>query len=126
MASNLLNLVERVRTALEESGTLDHQDLEGLLESGESRPQLDQALRFLHGRDAILIDAVDQSVHLRAHVSRAVLLTLAHGPLPLHQLAERSPVSVALCCDVLGWLEREGRVQIGADDVVQIRGGTRH
>lgn len=120
MAANLLALVERIRSALERSGTLSKADLDALLDSDETASHLDQALRFLHGREAILIDAVDQSVHLRSHVTGAVLDALRDGPVSLDALSEKAPVSIAMVCDVLGWLEREGRVRIGPDDVVSM------
>ena len=60
MAANLLALVERIRNALEKSGTLSRAELGALTQAGETPSHLDQALRFLHGREAILIDAVDQ------------------------------------------------------------------
>jgi len=126
MPGNLLVLVDRIRSALEDAGTLTRDDLLALLTDGEDPSHLDRALLFLHGREAILIDAIDRTVHLRAHLTNAVLLLLAYGPLSLEQLAQRAPVDMALVCDVLGWLEREGRVRILPGDVVEIRGKTRH
>lgn len=120
MVANLLALVERIRTALEETGTLSHADLGALIDTNETPSHLDQALRFLHGREAILIDAVDQSVHLRSHVTGAVLEALRDGPVPLDKLAEKTTVRIATVCDVLGWLEREGRIRIGPDDLVSM------
>ncbi|MAB87901.1 MAG: hypothetical protein CMJ90_00380 [Planctomycetes bacterium] len=120
MATNLLALVERIRIALEETGTLSHAELHALVGDGEPPSHLDQALRFLHGREAILIDASDQSVHLRAHVTNSVLEALRYGPVSLDALAAKTPVSIAMVCDVLGWLEREGRIRIDPDDVVSM------
>jgi len=121
MAANLLALVARIRAALEGAGTLSHEDLGALLDEDTSPAHLDQALRFLHGREAILIDAVDQSVHLRAHVTSAVLEALRDGPLSLAALDARTTVSLAMVCDVLGWLEREGRIVMNTDDDVALR-----
>lgn len=121
MAAKLLALVERLRSALEGTGTLTHGDLTALLDPDDSPAHLDQALRFLQGREAILIDAVDQSVHLRTHVTNAVLEALRDGPLSLEALDARAPVSLAMVCDVLGWLEREGRIVIDARDLVALR-----
>ena len=120
MAANLLALVERIRNALEKSGTLSRAELGALTQAGETPSHLDQALRFLHGREAILIDAVDQSVHLRSHVTSAVLDGLRDGPVSLDALAEKTPVRTAMVFEVLGWLERGGRVRIGPDDVVSM------
>ena len=120
MAANLLALVERIRNALEKSGTLSRAELGALTQAGETPSHLDQALRFLHGREAILIDAVDQSVHLRSHVTSAVLDGLRDGPVSLDTLAEKTPVRIAMVFEVLGWLERGGRVRIGPDDIVSM------
>ena len=121
MATNLLALVDRVRLALEETGTLSSDDLQALSEATKHESHIEQALRFLHGRDEILIDAVDQSVHLRAHVTQAVLDALKAGPCSIESLDAVSPVSLGMICDVLGWLERDRRIVIGADDVVSLR-----
>jgi predicted Rossmann fold nucleotide-binding protein DprA/Smf involved in DNA uptake len=121
LTTHLLLLVERLRSAMEETGTLSHDALKAVLQPGETLHQLDQALRFLHGREAILIDGVDHSVHLRSHVTQAVIEALGAGPVALDTLADRIPIGMALCCEVLGWLEREGRVRIQHDDTVALR-----
>ncbi len=120
MPTNLLTLVNRIRAALEGRGSLTHEQLQSMLGDGETASQLDQALRFLQGREAILIDGVDHSVHLRTHVSRTVMDSIKDGPLPLDELARRAQIDIALVCDVLGWLAREGRVTVSDDDVVSL------
>ena len=122
MSTKLLPLVERVRLALEGPGVLGNEALESLLEPGEDRALLEAALAFLQGRDEILVDVRDPSIHLRRKANDAVIRSLAGSaaPLRIDDLARSAGLPMALCCDVLGWLEREGRIVIDADGAVSL------
>ena len=119
MTGNLLSLAEKIRTALETAGPIAVPDLGGRL-PGTDREEIDRALKFLADRDEVLVDALDQSINLRQHVNRSILEALADGSLTIDALSRRTPFSPHVCGDVIGWLEREGRISL-TGDVVSLR-----
>lgn len=120
---NLISLVDRIRAELDRLGSMTDSDLESVLRPGEDRASLDRALAFLHGRDEILVEIPARAVHLRSRVRDTVLRALADAgaPVAIDALARALDLPAAVLCDVLGWLEREGRTRMDASDQVALR-----
>ena len=119
----LFPLMNRVTERLRESGSLNLKELTGLAaEVGQDR-LLNQALRFLVDRDEILLDVERQCIHSRNRVVDAVVTALrTASPAAISELAEAASCGFATCCDALGWMERDGKVRILADDKAELRG----
>ncbi len=78
---------------------------------------LDQVIAFLHGRDELLLDVSGPAVLSRRRVTDRLLAAVAAAATPL-DFAELSAVlglPLSVCCEVVGWLEREGRLVLDAD-----------
>lgn len=119
MPGRLIKLAERLRETLEREGTLSDARLKELLLKDEDEPLLDQALWFLAGRDEIMVDVATRAVHLRTYVSRKIMQILyREQSILIAEIAQKSGFGMATCCDVLGWLEREGRIDVDPDDRV--------
>ena len=92
------------------------------LASEEGRQRiLNEALRFMVDRDEILLDVEKQAIHSRRLVTRSITSSLEEAaPQTIRDLALAAGVGFATCCDALGWMQRDGRVLVRSDDLVEL------
>ena len=71
-----------------------------------------EALEFLRDRDELMMGLEGQRIYERARVTERLLEELRHrGPMTAADLAQRLELPPAIACEVIGWLEREGRLK---------------
>jgi hypothetical protein len=123
VAGALLRITEQLLEALQSEGPLTPDQLAAALDLVDDPDHLlDQALHFLAGRSEILLDLGDRRVFSRDHVVRHLITVLeSEGELDIGELASRSSLGLAVCCEALGWLDRDGRVAILSGNRVTLR-----
>ncbi len=124
MSHEFITLLDKLRRALDASVSLTPADLAAASGLDEGSPDFNQAVRFLHTRDEVLVDAAARTLHSRRSVSVAILAQLELSARSLPDLTKAVGLSTAVTAEAVGWLEREGRLEVvaGKDgDVVRVR-----
>jgi hypothetical protein len=113
MTTDLLPNVERLRRLLEDDPSQKADALSTAAGFKADDPAFWAALRFLDSRHEIVLDAVSTSVHLRRALNGSIVQTLeSRGPMSQADLRGALALPVAVVAEAVGWLEREGRVEI--------------
>lgn len=120
---DLLDLIERMRAALDSAPSYTEEALAAEVGASPAAPVFQEALRALDDRMEILVDPASRTVRGRRRFTAQVVEALGDGnPATLADLRKALDVEGAALADVLGWLRREGRVDVAdADDGRTVR-----
>ena len=117
----LMRAVEVVGDAVRETCPADVASVLLLLGGDESL--LFAVIEFLAHRDPILTAADDRRLFHQETIARRVLKRLSsETPIGTTELALELGLPSAIVCQVLGWLDRDGRIKIDIDaDSLKVR-----
>ena len=113
--TQVLALIERLREALQEAPSYTEEALAAKVRTPAASLEFRQALRVLDDRMEILVDAATRTVRGRRRLTAHVLESLTGGPRTQAELRAATGAWTAAIADVVGWLVKEGRVDISAD-----------
>lgn len=117
----LMRAVEIVGLAVREDCPTD---LGSVLERlGGDEALLFAVIEFLSHRDPVLTAADDRRLFHQETIARRVLKLLSsETPIGTTKLADELALPSAVVCQVLGWLDRDGRIKIDIDaDSLKVR-----
>jgi Mn-dependent DtxR family transcriptional regulator len=108
-----LDLLEALRTALDARTSYTEEELARRLGVSPQAPKFQAALRHLDDRLEILVEAEGRRLRGRRRLTADLLEALAGGdPLTQAELRAALRVETPAVAEVVGWLLREGRVEI--------------
>ena len=115
----VLEMLDRLRELLSERRRLTRVELEDLT---DDTPLLERSLTFLRDRDEIMIMA-DDHVFCRATLTTEIVrLVRRDGPLSPRDITRELELPNAVVFELVGWLEREGRLLTRQrDGVLEVR-----
>ena len=114
MSSELLKTVDRIQEAFQGRLMLHRPQLEDLAE--DDTELLGRCLDFMLDRDAILIVGDGGAVYHHGNSVEAVFEKIRElGRTTPAAINESLNLPSAITCEILGWLERDGRVQLEDD-----------
>ncbi len=115
-----LALLETLRSVLAAEASLDAETLAIRAGTTASAPGFQTALRHLDDHLEILVDPLTRMIRGRARLTTDVVDALAAiGPATQSALRAHLKIDVAPLAEVLGWLQREGRLEFLTIDGVE-------
>ena len=109
-----LHAAESILRAFGDRMALDTEELRKLFDGDIEL--MGQCLEFLRMRDEILVTPNPQTVFHRDNLLEAAVGDLRRrGSMAADDIATSLACPVAIICEVLGWLEREGRIRSEVD-----------
>jgi hypothetical protein len=125
--SDLLSVIEALRAALDAAPSWTEADLARRVGADPADADFRAALRRLDDRLEILVDPSTRTLRGRRRLTADVVDALANrGPMATSDLKAALIVETAPLAEVLGWLQREGRVEcvvVGTDERYRMRRG---
>jgi hypothetical protein len=111
--AEILHLLESLRAALDSAPCFTEDELAARAGVDKASGAFQAALRLLDDRLEILVDPAVRTIRGRRRLTAAVVEALADGaPTTQCALRETLDVGTAALADVVGWLQREGRVEV--------------